>query len=411
MLVKVRSFAAALLLLGAAGSALSCASAGSDPSVAQIRSSIAGGEADSKDSSVFLFVSHRTGGVALCTASLIAPNLLLTARHCVSEVTEGSVECGQTTASAPFAAKTFYATNSPSEDDAKVFYLVSSVSVPSDGSYICGYDLALVTLTTVVPADVATPLVPRIDLPVSVGESYRAVGYGLDAAGDAGTSGTRRMRAGLKVECVAGKCGQGVDSSEFAGGAGLCSGDSGGPALDAAGRIVGVASRSADGCARPIYGSVASWKDWLVSVATQAAVQGKYSAPFWVKSGLSVPTADPVDAGAGAGPLGTQGDKCVGPEGCQPSFACFSPTSLASDGYCAASCKEQAQCATGTTCQPGVNVCVASPRSEGSASSCAVSALRKLDGGANAAMLAFIASALLGLKRRRASQSKRFSCH
>ncbi len=56
---------------------------------------IAGGTLDFDDSAVFQEFTHYTDSVSACTASLIAPNVLLTARHCVSP---GGIEegvCGQ----------------------------------------------------------------------------------------------------------------------------------------------------------------------------------------------------------------------------------------------------------------------------------------------------------------------------
>ena len=402
MSVEIRSVIA-LLLLATAGSTSACSSPSSEAALDSVSSSISGGQPDPDDSNVFLLVSHRgKAGVALCSASLIAPNLLLTARHCVSDVTEEHVTCGQTMASAPFPVNTFYASNPLSIDDVTTAFQASSVSVPSEGSDICGYDIALITLTTVVPASVATPLVPRIDRPVTSGESYSAVGYGQDAAGDQGVAGQRRARAGLSVGCAPGRCGEGVESNEFVGDAGICSGDSGGPALDDSGKVVGVVSRSGTDCAHPVYGSIASWKVWLTTVATQAAEQGGYDPPFWVKTGQS---DVPLDAGV----LGAQGDNCSLSADCQSGYACFSPTGLAADGYCALYCSEQGQCASGTSCQPGVDVCVAnSPHGSGS-SSCALGPVAKRGGAASAWVLGVAALALAGL-RRRASLSKRVSC-
>ena len=110
-------FGRAILWLGFASSVAACAAADGGSGVSRIDEGISGGAPDSTDSGVFLLVSHRGKGVALCSASLIAPNLLLTARHCVSDVTEEHVTCGQTMASAPYPASTFYATNALSIDD------------------------------------------------------------------------------------------------------------------------------------------------------------------------------------------------------------------------------------------------------------------------------------------------------
>ncbi|HEY1535492.1 MAG TPA: trypsin-like serine protease, partial [Polyangiaceae bacterium] len=270
-----------------------------------------------------------------------------------------------------------------------------SIAVPTESADICGFDLALITLSTVVPASIATPLIPRIDRGVTKGEVYTAVGYGQDSPGDAGidSAGARRLRTGLVVDCAPGTCGTGVEADEFGGNAGICSGDSGGPALDADGKVVGVVSRSGDTCNHPVYGSVASWKDWLIATARQAATDGKYDPPFWVDSGTSVSSAQsaapdagvqPGAAGAAATAFGVQGDKCATSPDCQGGFACYSPTSSSNNAYCAAFCSSQAQCAGGTHCDTGVGVCVAPiTASTAASSSCAVSSVGRAGGAAN----------------------------
>ena len=412
-----------LLALGAAFAASSCASGDRDEQeLGRVRAPISGGQPDNADSSVFLLVSQRgSAGFALCSASLIAPNLLLTARHCVSDVTDERVTCGQTQVSVPLPANTLFAANAPSINAVNMPYRASAVSVPSEGSDICGYDVALITLTTNVPASAATPIVPRIDREVTRGELYSAIGYGQDSAGDAGVAGLRRARAGLAVSCVPGKCGQGVESSEFVGEVGICSGDSGGPALDAAGKLVGVVSRSGSDCAHPVYASATSWKNWITAIAAQAAAAGNYPAPFWVKSGLSEPSggvlgvagasSNPSAAGASGalpGTPGTQGARCAGSEQCAAAFACYSPTSSPTDASCAAICSKQSDCATGTECVSAVGVCVNKPSEAPDSSSCAVHAAGAR-GSAPPAAFVFLAIALISeaRRRRRASLSKR----
>jgi hypothetical protein len=402
-------FVRAALLLAATCGVAACGSQAPDGSLKSLNAAISGGEPDNVDSNVFILVSHRQKeGVALCSASLIAPNLLLTARHCVADVTSEQVTCGQTTAGSPFPSNTFFAANAQSVDAVTkdTAFAVSSVSVPTEGSDICGFDLALVTLSSVVPASVATPLIPRIDRGVTLGESYSAVGYGQDSPGDAGIAGARRGRSGLVVECAPGKCGTGVEADEFGGNAGICSGDSGGPALDADGKVVGVVSRSGDTCNHPVYGSVASWKDWITVTARQAAIDGNYDPPFWVTSGTSEPAPVTVPgvgaAGAAATTFGVQGDKCAASPDCQSGFACYSPTNTSDNAYCAAFCSTASQCPSGTQCDSGLSVCVASlaPPS-GSSSSCAVSSIGRSGRSTHAVALLGLAIAWASRSRRR----------
>jgi MYXO-CTERM domain-containing protein len=429
-----RIVARTVLLVSTACCALACGAGGSngEQGASSEQLAISGGEPDSSDTNVFLLVSHRTEGIALCSASLIAPNLLLTARHCVSDVTSEQVTCGKTEASAPFAADTFYATNAASIEQVSSFFAVSAISVPSDGTDICGFDIALVTLKTAVPASVAMPLVPRVDRAVIAGEVYSAVGYGQDTPGDAGTAGDRRGRTGLTVNCAPGTCPGSVEADEFVGEAGICSGDSGGPALDADGEVVGVVSRSADDCNHPVYGSVSAWKDWIVGVAQQAAMQGNYQPASWVTANASAATpasgesgsggaADSGSGAAGSGAVsvggagssapGTQGDFCTAPSECAPSFGCYSPSSskTANDAYCAAFCTEQSQCtkdsrcdlAVGSTAGLSTGVCIASASSASDGSSCSVSVAGRPHGGAGWLAFAGLGLAFAVARKRR----------
>ncbi|HEY6080461.1 MAG TPA: S1 family peptidase [Polyangiaceae bacterium] len=287
-----RKPATRLALLGAAWGALATAACAADrPEHASgAAQSITGGNFDLSHSNVFLLAARDGDRVGLCTATLLAPNLLLTARHCVSPSSHEVVRCGRAALGEPFPASAFFATNDAEpSDDSRVFKALA-VEVPGEGADTCGYDIALVVLSEGVPAEVAVPAVPRIDRAVAPGETYTAVGYGVDAAGE--TSGRRMQLGGLLVSCEPGACDATViKATEFLGDSGVCSGDSGGPALDEDDKVVGVVSRGGPDCTTPIYGSITGWSDFIIRVASQAAELGGYEAPFWVTSGSSEPPA------------------------------------------------------------------------------------------------------------------------
>src|SRR6476469_5878993 len=101
----------ALLLAALAASA--CSAAAGEQSSRQSQA-IAGGTADLSHQDVFLLVGESQNSGAVCTATLIAPNLLLTARHSVSQGTSSDhVTCGDSTPGLPYPASACFATNDP----------------------------------------------------------------------------------------------------------------------------------------------------------------------------------------------------------------------------------------------------------------------------------------------------------
>jgi hypothetical protein len=97
----------------------------------------------------------------------------------------------------------------------------------------------------------------------------------------------------------------------------VCEGDSGGPALDAEGRVVGVASRTGQNCTYAIYSAVSPWGDWIVEVATRAFSLGDYDAPEWLSTAddalAAAPAIDelPGNVGEVPAPGSDDGDDAV----------------------------------------------------------------------------------------------------
>jgi MYXO-CTERM domain-containing protein len=347
--------------------------------------SIQGGQSDLEDVNVVGMVLQTNGGIAMCSGNLIAPNLVLTARHCVSQLPTETVDCGVTQFSSPYPASDMYFST-----DAQISYNSNwiqgaEVHVPDQSTEVCGYDVALVVLSQ--NFDV-TPLIPRIDLEPQTGEPYTAVGYGeTGSSGWNSMSGTRMELGNLSVSCGAGVCPgyYGVASSEFLGDTGVCSGDSGGPALDANGKVIGVVSRGGQNCSSPIYGAVSAWRDLIMQVAVDAATKGGYPTPFWALSGSSDPSPGTGGAGGSTGTggepnpgvggssgstsTGAQGQACNASASCPTGFQCLSDDGT--NGNCYANCSSSSDCGAGLTCDPTANACMAqaSPKANGTSDS------------------------------------------
>jgi MYXO-CTERM domain-containing protein len=339
-----------LMVLGLAAGAVGCSAPGQEPT-GQSAQPISGGVADVSHDSVFLLVSHHDDRTGTCTATLLAPNLLLTARHCVSAGSHEDVLCGDAGLGEPYPAESFFATNDPQPRDGSPFFRAIDVRVPVESGDTCGFDIALVLLGENVPGAIAVPAVPRIDQEVQPGEVYTAVGYGVDERGQ--STGTRMERSGLSIDCEPGTCGAGVESTEFRGEDGICSGDSGGPAIDAEGKVVGVVSRGGPDCGTPIYGTVTAWRDFIITTAEEAASLGGYEAPFWVTTGSSdPPVVDPSGAaGAGGEPEGSaQGEPCES-RACGAGLVCYSASGDASAATCVEVCSATAACDAGLVCE------------------------------------------------------------
>jgi hypothetical protein len=309
------------------------------------RASIAGGSLDVEHAAVFeLLVRWGDNQIGSCTATLIAPNLLVTARHCISPGDHDNIVCGMAELGAAVSGGNVYATNDPTPGAGTAYYGGADVRVPPDNSDTCGGDIALVMLDQNVPAAQATPVIPRIDRDAEPGEPYVAIGYGVNEEGRPNQG--RMLRGDLEVRCST-DCDRRyqVVAREFLGETGVCSGDSGGPALDAQGKVIGVVSRGSDPCSTPIYGSVAGWRDWIVETAFDAAALGGYRAPFWAWSGSS----DLADGLVG------EGSGCQSSGECEPGLVCYFASDPA-DASCSAVCENDEQCSAPQRCVPGFDV-------------------------------------------------------
>ena len=93
--------------------ALGCAPPEPELRSVQVSQPIAGGYDEPDDTSVMGILLPASG--ALCSASLIAPNVLLTAGHCVAPTIDGDtgIMCGTTTLGDSLAPPAFFVTTAP----------------------------------------------------------------------------------------------------------------------------------------------------------------------------------------------------------------------------------------------------------------------------------------------------------
>ena len=279
---------------------LACNQQQADPATVS-RSALLGGEPDSARSFVVGLYTFEQGEPALCTGTLVAPDLVLTSRHCVApRLDEGSaVECASSRFGATFDPERIQVTTAEHmyPEQLAAPRTVSGIWVRETDDRVCGNDIALLAGSF---AQDIEPVAPRLGSPARSAERYAAVGYG--STGE--TFGDRRAIEDLRVGCVGAACSKRIADGEFFGAGALCRGDSGSPALDEQGRVFGVASRGDSECTESVYSEVATHGDWLVGSAREAAAELGHAPPSWADDGVSGAggAAEPVaDAGGASG--------------------------------------------------------------------------------------------------------------
>jgi hypothetical protein len=294
-----------------------------------VKSAVQGGKLDTAANHNFAVgIANRYGGV--CSGTLIAPNLVLTARHCVVKP-DGSeaVTCAD-----KFGPNVdpgaMFVTTEPNLYRAKNYYPAAKIITPPETGF-CGNDIALIILSSQIPATEAQPATPVVQFKMTddrIGVNITAMGYGITSP-SANDSGQRRVRENIRLLCVPGspimecegQLAQFSDSpAEFVTEGYVCSGDSGGGAFDQGSfekgspYVLGALSRGPQTetkCLAAIYSRTDAHSPMIIAAGLEAAEKGGYTAPAWTKSETTkTPSADPVAC---------EGDTCTETNATEPA--------------------------------------------------------------------------------------------
>jgi MYXO-CTERM domain-containing protein len=324
-------------------------------------------------------------------------------------------------------------------------YTVAEIWLPPQaGTAVCGKDIALLLLSgSGVPSSLVTPIEPRLNSEIGANDEFVAIGYGLQDPDDenGSTAGHRMSVTGASVFCTGMTCGTDiVAQGEWIADSPVCSGDSGGPALDENGHVAGVTSRGDADCTLGIYTSVYAWSDFIKDGAFDAAARGGYAPPAWAgepppgnggatasggggngSGGASnQPTAGAATlAGTGnviGGGSGT-GSPTIDPLGlsctnrCPGNYACWAESDEP-PGICVPRCGAALpECPEGYSCNMAIEACVrtealaGSPKKE--SSGCSVGAASTPSSGALGLLGLGVSALLLSRRRRRGTQPRR----
>jgi len=218
--------------------------------------------------------------VTLCSGALVAPNLVLTARHCISRAVTAMPSCdakGRSHNGAhlaedadPAMISIYTGTHVRPEVDLPSANAIATVH-PA-GTVLCDADVAFVVLDR--PITNAAILPMRLHASVEQGDMVVPVGFGGGHENAVGKRVAREFSHVLATGPTANAdTGAVLGPREFEVDHATCRGDSGGPAIDAkSGEVVGVVSRggSCTGRGNHVYTRIDAYQR-LAETAFKAA--------------------------------------------------------------------------------------------------------------------------------------------
>ena len=382
---------------------------GANDAVRQARSAVIKGKpSDPSQDAVVLLVHYDpdTRSFGQCTGTLLAPRLVLTARHCVGD-TDAYAACKED--GTPIIAGTirknhkpetmyvFTGTDRPEFGGGEVEPAGQGMKILDDGGKnLCNHDIALIVLKEPVKDAQIAPI--RLDADVEVGEMITAVGWGVTEKTP--QPDQRMQRKNVEIMTVGPDRSAGaVPPNEFEVGESICSGDSGGPAFaQETNAIVGVVSRGGNAAApessnpaancidgRNLYTKVSPFKDLILKGYELAEAEP------WLEGGPDPRKLKPKEACA-------SGDECR-------SALCLPDPDAANETTCAEDCSATETCSVeGELCvaEGDSKVCRApkpEPAQDASAGMCSGSPVGT--SGPGVVSIVFGLLALASLRRKR----------
>lgn len=293
----------------------------------------------------------QPNGMSMCTGSLLAPKLVLTARHCVAKTAESAAcdEQGNPIGSGgvsgdndPSTLYVFTGTKLPF-GQSHVTPAATGAQIVDDGSTnLCNHDIALLVLDKEI---IDMPIIPvRVDSDVQEGELVTSVGWGVTDKESTPSVRQQRAEVAIKVVGPAKSSGFPVPPNEFEVGESICSGDSGGPAIADTGAVVGIVSRGGNGqqpdqnnpsatcvgtSASNLYTKLSPFKDLLLQAYDAAGAEP------WFEGGEDPRKAKP-------------GEACTDASDCRSNL-CLADRDQKNALTCAQDCSS-AECSSGQVC-------------------------------------------------------------
>jgi MYXO-CTERM domain-containing protein len=358
----------------------------------------------SQDAVVLIFFFDQSSGMGgACTGTLLAPNLVLTARHCVADTDEyaacdadGTPLAGGEVRSTRKASSLWIFTgpNRPEYRPGLKPDGVGAKIIDDGGKNLCNHDIALIVLEDPIENAQIAPI--RLESDIEKSDVLTAVGWGV--TDKQSMPDVRQQRSGIKVDAIGPDedANPPVASNEFQVGESICSGDSGGPALAQTGAIVGVVSRGGNGSggsqsdpsagcigAENLYTKVAPFKDLILQAYDEAGAEP------WLEG-----EPDPR--------LAKADEECSDDSECRSNLCLTDEAAEGSPTTCAAECADDSECPDGQECTSVSDTMVCRTKKVVKKSGCATApAGEPANGGTGLLAIALGAVGLVVSRRRR----------